>query len=88
MRAYIERPLLTLEVIAVFTVPMWTIPLENKLGIRYLILALGSTASYTLSKIYDVTEGFLTHTHTYTPNLSKCLALFAVVEEWLLLHIG
>ena len=40
------------------------------------------TSLHTLSKLYDVPVGFV------TPHLGQYIALFAVAEGWLLLHIG
>ena len=36
---------------------------------------------HTMSKLYDVPVGF-------PPHLRQCIALFAVDERWMLLHIG
>ena len=40
---------------------------------------------HTLSKLYDVSVGFVTRP---PPLFMLCIALFAVAEGWLLLDIG
>ena len=45
---------------------------------------LSGAPRHTSSKLYDVPVGFVTP----PPHLRQCIALYAVVEGWLLLDIG